>query len=172
MNFEISKRGNPLFVRIHPFLAEMIKSVAEDPWEEYPEGSARLLPPPGTDEELLTDWSDHVQPDLRRRFDDDRSQVAQDIGTMKPGRGKLPVCSLEIPIDHVDAWLTTLNALRLAIVTEHGFGEEELAHKTSPDLSTFHGIALLKVNFFAFLQECLLQGLESRESESGDQDSD
>ena len=167
MNFEISKRGNLHFSKIHPFLADLIKEVAEDPWEDYPEGGSRLLPPPGTDEELLMDWADHVQPDLRRRFQEDRLLVSHDIGTMKLGKGKHPVWSLEIPEDHVDAWLTTLNALRLAIVTEHGFSEEQLAHKTTPDLSTLHGIALLKVNFYAFLQECLLQGMELGNGDGG-----
>ena len=56
MYFEISKKGNPLFSKIHPLLAGMLQTVAVDPWERFPDGSARLLPSPGDDEELCVDW--------------------------------------------------------------------------------------------------------------------
>lgn len=79
MYFELSKKGNPLFSKIHPLLAGMIQTVAVDPWERYPEGSARLLPSPGDDEELRTDWEDFVQPELRRHFNAERSVVAEDL---------------------------------------------------------------------------------------------
>jgi len=160
MIFEISTSGNPLFSKIHPVLADILRAVAEDPWERYPDGSARLLPPPGEDEELCRDWEDHVQPELRHGFDSDRALVFSDLEAMKPGRGKNAAWSLEIPFKHVDAWLITLNALRLALVSENCFSEDELAHKTSPDLTTERGLALMSVNFYAFVQECLIRAME------------
>ena len=160
MIFELSKNGDPLFSRIHPLLAGLVHAGMEDPWEHYPEGSARLRPPPGKEEELREDWRDHVQPGLRRHFDSERAIVVADIAGMKQGKGRSPLWSLEIPNKHREAWLTTLNALRLALACEHCFTEEELSHKSSPDLSTGRGLALMQVNFYAFMQECLIQTLE------------
>jgi subtilisin-like proprotein convertase family protein len=89
--------------------------------------------------------------------------VAADLLGMKQGRGKNGLWSLEIPADHSEAWLTTLNALRLTLAGEHSFTDEELSHQNPPDLSTARGLALMQVNFYAFIQECLLRALEENE---------
>ena len=156
MYFELSKKGNSLFTKLHPLLAGMLQAAALDPWERYPEGSARLLPSPGGDEELRHDWGDFVQPELRRHFDAERATVQADILAMKRGPGKTALWSLEIPPEHGDAWLTTLNALRLAIASEYCFTEAELSEKGASDFSTERNVALVQVNFFAFIQECLI----------------
>jgi len=168
MLFKLTKKGNPSFSRMDPILGELFLAAALDPWERYPEAGARLLPLPGEDEGLRLDWQDHVQPELRRHFDHERSLVAHDLrfGMIK-GRGKTGVYSLEIPIEHVDAWLTTLNALRLALVEGHGFTEADLLRKTLPDLSSERGLALMQMNFYAFIQECLLQAMEGLAEENG-----
>ena len=85
-------------------------------------------------------------------------------------QGKVETWSLEIPMDHAQAWLTTLNALRLALVEEHGFTEVDLSRNEAPDFSSERGLALMQVNFYAFIQECLLQTMESAEGESGSED--
>lgn len=161
MYFELSESGNPLFSKMHPLLAGMLQASALDPWERYPDGSIRLLPPPGEEEELCRDWHDFVQPGLRRHFDSERAIVAEDISLMKQGKGKTPLWSLEIPAKHCEAWLTTLNTQRLALATEYLFTETELSEKGMPDLSSERSIALMQVNFFAFIQECLVQVLMS-----------
>ncbi|MEI6323405.1 MAG: DUF2017 family protein [bacterium] len=160
MYFEISKSGNPLFTKIHPLLAGMLQTVTVDPWERYPDGSSRLLPYPGEDEELLQDWEDLVQPELRRHFITERAVVADDLSRLIQGRGKNPLWSIEIPMKHTDAWLTTLNACRLALASEYDLTEAELSEKTEPDFSSERGFALMQVNFFAFMQECLIRGVE------------
>ena len=144
-------------------LGELLQAVAMDPWERYPEGSARLLPSPGEGEDLedlRLDWEDHVQPGLRHHFDLERAVVSDDLAAMTQLKGKTPSWTLEIPPDHTDAWLTTLNALRLALAGEHRFTEKDLSEKESSDLSTERGITLMQMNFYAFIQECLLQAME------------
>ncbi|MCX8493850.1 MAG: DUF2017 family protein [Chthoniobacterales bacterium] len=166
MIFERSKNGNFRFSRIHPLLGELLQAVAMDPWERYPEGSSRLLPSPcGSEdlenlEDLRLDWQDHVQPGLRHHFDLERAVVSEDLACMTQRKGKIPSWTLEIPTDHSDAWLTTLNALRLALAEEHRFTEEDLSEKTPSDLETERGLALMQVNFYAFIQECLLQAMD------------
>ncbi len=163
MIFERSKNGNFRFSRIHPLLGELLQAVAIDPWERYPDGSMRLLPSPGQSEDLedlRLDWQDHVQPGLRHHFDLERAVVSEDLACMIQRKGKIPSWTLEISPDHSDAWLTTLNALRLALAEEHRFTEKDLSGKTPSDLETERGLALMQVNFYAFIQECLLQAIE------------
>ncbi|MCE9588205.1 MAG: DUF2017 domain-containing protein [Verrucomicrobia bacterium] len=163
MIFERSKNGNFRFSRIHPLLGELLQAVAMDPWERYPEGSMRLLPSPTESEDLedlRLDWQDHVQPGLRHHFDLERAVVSEDLACMIQRKGKIPSWTLEISTDHSDAWLTTLNALRLALAEEHRFTEKDLSEKTPSDLETERGLALMQVNFYAFIQECLLQAMD------------
>ena len=79
MIFDPGADGTPRFTGIHPLLAELLRATALDPWERCPSGSSRLLPRPGDEEELCHDWEDHVQPELRRHFDKERSVVADDL---------------------------------------------------------------------------------------------
>ena len=166
MIFDPGTDGTPRFIGIHPLLAELLRAAALDPWERCPSGSARLLPPPGDEEELRHDWEDHVQPELRRHFEKERSVVATDLESLKeevPKKGKSgqpATWSLEIPRDHSEAWLTTLNALRLSLAGEHDLAERDLSANTEPDFTSERGLALMQVNFYAFLQECLLLVLE------------
>jgi hypothetical protein len=172
MIFDPGADGTPRFTGIHPLLAELLRAAALDPWERCPSGSARLTPPPGEDEELLQDWEDHVQPELRRHFETERSVMAADLEGLKAeeavaGSEQHPTWSLEIPPGHVEAWLTTLNALRLALAEEHGLTEADLSRNDEPDFSTERGLTLMQVNFYAFIQECLLLVLEERGEGAG-----
>jgi hypothetical protein len=170
MIFEINDHGNPSFTGIHPLMVELLRAVALDPWERCPEGCERLLPSPGEDEDLRLDWEDHVQPELRRHFDAERAVVAGDLERIaspleNDGKGDEEGATLEIPLAHAEAWLTTLNALRLALVGEHRFTEADLSHESLPDLSDARGIALMQVNFYAFIQECLVRCLDGEGGE-------
>ncbi len=160
MIFEVSKNGNLFFSEIHPVLVELLRAVSLDPWERYPDGSGRLLPAPGSDEELCLDWEDHVQPGLRQHFASERAIVTSDLEAIREEIGEKMTSSLEIPLKHCDAWLTTLNALRLSLAEEYRFSEADLSEKIPPDLSTERGLAMMQVDFYAFLQECLLRAME------------
>lgn len=158
MTFEFGEAGGGRFHAIHPVLEGILRAAAADPWERCPEGSARLLPPPGSDESLLEDWQDHVQPELREGFGKARSVVEADLSAMT--RDKSGEWSLTVPPEHADAWLTTLNAMRLALASEHGLTEADLAgDEEKVDFSTAKGMALLQVNLFAFMQECLIRAM-------------
>ena len=102
-----------------------------------------------------------MQPELRRHFDAERAVVVGDLERMvSPKEKDEEGATLEIPLAHAEAWLTTLNALRLALVGEHRFTEADLSNESLPDLSDARGIALMQVNFYAFIQECLVRRLE------------
>ena len=158
MTFEQTEQGF-LFHGIHPALEGVLRAAALDPWDRCPEGSARLLPSPGNDEELSLDWEDHVKPELRTGFDTARSVVSDDLERLTLGASG--TWSLSIPSDHAESWLLTLNALRLALAEEHGLGESDLARDGWGDWTSPEGVALMQVNLFAFMQECLIRALEA-----------
>jgi len=142
---------HPLFAGL---LAELPKVAAR-----HKKAQARLYPDPvGTsgDAELRRDWKEHVRPELERLFASSRDVVAHDVTALAhdaDARGT----RLVIPSAHLDAWLNALNQARLIIVEENKFGESELGHRELPDLATKRGLALLKVHFYAHLQELLVE---------------
>jgi len=158
MTFEQTEEG-VLFHGIHPALEDVLRAAAIDPWERCPEGSARFLPKPGSGEELLADWEDHVKPELRAGFETSRAIVLEDLGVMT--REESGTWSLPIPSHHTGDCLITLNALRLALAEEHGLGESDLEREGWGDWSSPEGVALMQVNLFAFMQECLIRSMET-----------
>jgi hypothetical protein len=140
---------HPLFAGL---LAELPKVAAR-----HRKAQTRLYPDPtgeDGDEELRRDWKDHVRPELMRLFASSRDMVTRDLSTLGPnGQGT----HLMIPAAHLDAWLNALNQARLVIVEENKFGEADLAQREPPDLATRRGLALLKVHFYAHLQELLVE---------------
>lgn len=144
------------FREIHPMLEGVLRAASLDPWERCPSGSERLLPTPGDDEELTGDWHDHVQPELRSLFSSARSLVAEDLDAMAcDSKG---YWRLEIPPSHAEAWMVTLNAIRLSLAGEHGLDERDLSDDGEGEEAVSEkGFALMQVNLFAFMQECLVR---------------
>jgi len=140
---------HPLFAGL---LAELPKVAAR-----HKKSQARLYPDPvGADgeAELRADWKEHVRPELERLFTSNREMVARDLSVLgHNGQGT----KLVIPAAHIDAWLNALSQARLIIVEENRFAEADLDHREPPDLATRRGMALLKVHFYAHLQELLVE---------------
>lgn len=140
---------HPLFAGL---LAELPKVAAR-----HKKAQARLYPDPigaDGDEELREDWKEHVRPELERLFTSNREMVARDLSMLgHNGQGT----KLVIPAAHLDAWLNALSQARLIIVEENRFAETDLDHREPPDLATRRGMALLKVHFYAHLQELLVE---------------
>jgi hypothetical protein len=141
---------------IHPLFAELL---AELPRAAARHDSARprLYPDPfggGCSPEASADWREHVEPELAKHFATSRETVGSDLAAFRSGAG---TTHCVIPGAHVGAWLNALNQARLVIVEENKFGERELSGTEPPDLSTRRGLSLLKVHFYAHLQELLLE---------------
>ena len=140
---------------IHPLFAGMLAELPKVA-ARHKKARARLYPEPmasGVDAELQRDWREHVQPELERLFASSRGIVARDVASLAQGDGG----RLVIPAAHLDAWLNALNQARLILVEENKFGEGDLDHREPPDLATRRGLSLLKVHFYAHLQEMLVE---------------
>lgn len=141
---------------IHPLFASLLVELPKVA-SRHKKAQARLYPDPtggSGDDQLRRDWQDHVRPELERLFAASRDIVARDLGGLgHNGQGTRVV----IPDDHLDAWLNALNQARLVIVEENRFAESDLDHREPPDLATRRGLSLLKIHFYAHLQELLVE---------------
>lgn len=141
---------------IHPLFAGLL---AELPGvaAEHDKARDRLYPDPTGDdgtEDLRDDWREHVQPDLERLFASSREIVLRDIAPLENGRRSGKVV---IPQGHLDAWINVLNQARLVTVESHGLTERDLERREPPDLTNPQGLALLRVHFYAHVQELLVE---------------
>ena len=141
---------------IPPFFAVMLADLPRLA-ALHGEARERLYPDPvaadGAGDGLLSDWREHVVPGLERLFATSREIVARDIAAMDAGAES---ARLAIPGKNIDAWLNALNQARLVIAGRNGFLEADLDSREAPDLSAARGVDLLRLHFYAHLQEVLV----------------
>lgn len=141
---------------LHPLFAGLLAelpAVAAD----HDQARGRLYPEPTEDEEaedLREDWREHVQPDLERLFASSRELVTRDLAPLAEERRSAKVV---IPAKNIDAWINVLNQARFVTVGANRFTESDLDRRDPPDLTTPRGMALLRVHFYAHLQELLVE---------------
>lgn len=82
----------------------------------------RLFPDPSDDDEIRKDWERLVHPELYALLASAREIVLKDLQKLVPTGG---TCRLEIPAPHVNAWISALNAARLALGAVHGIEDED-----------------------------------------------
>lgn len=163
MEFFVSGKSRVGFRHIHPFLAELVRTLPAllEPDQLSDEAERRFYPVPTDEEdlhELRSDWRAFVEPELQEHFRSARDTVAADLKSLT--ERKSGAFELAIPLKHADAWLNVLNQARLALGAELGFDEKLLAAPEPPDLSDERGVTLFRINLYAFMQQCLIEQLE------------
>lgn len=140
---------------------------------EKPEGAARdrLFPEPSDDDDQRADWERLVRPELFALLASAREILLRDLRGLGPAEplAGVPRWNVTVPAQHVNAWISALNAARLALGAEHGIESEEDLHpqieekegRIELDEKTF---AVLKIGALALIQEALiLDGLPEGE---------
>ncbi len=154
------KGGRIEFARIEPVEGELLKQVpgAAEP-EDNPRALARLFPKPAGDAEvvLAEDWQELVKPELEHVFFSARRVVENDLTSMEAKRGG--VAFLSIPVTHAESWLNALNQARLVLAAKHDFTDRELSRYEPPASFSRRDLVLLQVNFYAAIQERLIEAM-------------
>ena len=154
MKLTATEEGALDIEEIPAFLFRLLQAAPLRAASSDPRVESRFFPAPAQDELLVEDWKSFVQPELQAAFLSAREVVQADLRSaseLKEG------FSMEIPPNHMDPWLGTLNQARLAIAEENHFGEQDLSEEISPDTSDPRSISLFQINFYGFLQECLVK---------------
>ena len=112
----------------------------------------------GREPDFEQDWKNYVEPDLRNLFRSAQEIVEGDLKDFAPAK-TLEFSTLLIPVKNLEAWIHTLNQARLAISARNDFTERDMEAPVSlgGDART---LALFRIHFYGFLQECFLQQLE------------
>jgi len=162
---EICRRKNQIELsELDPFLAELLRQIptSADPGG-VPIAEERLFSPP-TDRkeaEICAEWKLYVQPELRRLFQTATQTVVADLEQLNGNEKSFVNRTLRIPSKHADAWLSALNQARLVIAAKNNFTETELNDHFRSPIGSRRDLSLFQVNFYGFLQECILRELES-----------
>lgn len=154
MKLSATDEGALNLEEIPPFLFDLLEAVPQRAASQDPRVENRFYPPPAEDELLQEDWKSLVQPGLQECFLSAREIVISDLRRVSETKDGSMV---QIPSNHMDAWLNTLNQARLAIAEENRFGEKDLAGEIVPNASDPRSLALFQISFYGFLQECLVR---------------
>lgn len=160
MRFELANSGRALrFAHLDPQLAQLICMApdAARAGASHPASRQRLFPDPSGDKSFNAEWQEIVQPSLAKLFLSASEQVTADLTQSQAHQpDEDGMCSIEIPLEHVDAWLNCLNAARLSLAEQFDFTDNELAETGPSHVDSPRSLALLQIHFYAILQECLI----------------
>ena len=126
MKLSATEEGALDLEEIPPFLFELLKAIPLRAASDDPRVESRFYPAPAIDELLVEDWKSLVQPGLQESFLSAREIVLADLRCASAAGDGF---AMDIPANHMDAWLSALNQARLAIAAENHFGEEELSQE-------------------------------------------
>jgi hypothetical protein len=160
---EISRTGDALEISdLDPFLAELLRQIpGSTKFDGAPEAEARLFSRPSAEKEICAEWKSYVEPELRRLFRSAVETVADDLAQLNGNEKSLRNCTLAIPFEHADAWLSALNQARLVIAIKYKFSDEELNDHDRSPIGSRRDLGLFQVNLYGFLQEFILREMQS-----------
>jgi hypothetical protein len=140
---------------------------------DKPDGDVRrrLFPDPSDETKQKEDWDRLVRPELFALLASAREIVLRDLKGLEPAEPLqgVPRWSVTVPAQHVNAWISALNAARLALGAQHGVESEQ---DMRPKLEEKDGkievdektLAVIKISALADIQAMLiLDGLPENE---------
>ena len=149
------------FTDIEPIEADLLRQIpALCDAHGDSKAESRLFSNPADPSEVqfLADWEEYVRPELRHLFVSARETVEKDLGTMVDRQGY--PSRLVILCTHGEAWLNTLNQVRLILANKFEFSDEELSLHEVPRSFSRRDLVLLQINFYAAIQERIIDALE------------
>ena len=152
------------FADIEPVEAELLRQVSVIGEAHGDAGAeARLFSAPAdpSETQFLKDWEEYVRPELRHLFLAARKVVEEDVSTLSAKAGRFS--RMVFPLSHGEAWLSALNQARLILAAKFDFADAELALHEVPKTLTKRGLVLLQINFYAAIQERVIEALQGED---------
>ena len=140
--------------------------------EQPDEVKRRLYPMPSDEPEHQEEWERLVHPELFALVASARDIVGRDLGGLRPE--ETGAWRVEIPREHVPAWISALNTARLTLGATHGVEEEEDLHPEDDDDEEVDEkrLAVVKIHVLGELQALLVLDYcpppEDEEQEEGE----
>lgn len=115
----------------------------------------RLLPRTYEADEDEDQWRRYGVPDLEHLFASRVEIINKDLESL--AQDGAVTFSLKIPERHTNAWVSSLNAARLALFVLHELEEADMEREPD-DLADFEKeLAVVRIHVLAFMQELLLE---------------
>lgn len=149
------------FADIEPIEAELLRQVfvlGDTQGDLRAEARLFSAPADSSEAQFLKDWDEYVRPELRHLFLSARKVVEEDVATLKQKAGRFS--RMVFPLAHGEAWLSALNQARLILATKFDFADAELSLHEVPKAFTKRDLILLQINFYAAIQERVIDALE------------
>jgi hypothetical protein len=146
--------------QLDPFICDLLQKIVPSASPgDHPAAHARIYSSPsaGAEPDLDADWQEFVEPDLREHFEASRSLVERDLATLEPARGG-GEASLNIPVAHLDSWISALNQARLILAERHSITEADMRRELT--LGDARSFALFQIEFYGELQFCFIREVQ------------
>lgn len=117
---------------------------------------SRLLPETYEEPEEEAGWREHAMPELERLFLSRAHLVQRDLDAIQRMEDGSDSWMLHISNQHVNAWLSSLNAARLALYVLNDMTEAHMARGGLAKASPKQQEAILRIHFMAELQGVLM----------------
>jgi len=123
----------------------------------------RLFPSPtnGKDPDLDKDWLEYVEPELIDWFTTSLQVVERDLKGFPSGPANDLGYTLQIPIDHLDAWIHALNQARITLGARYNFTEHDMSGEI-PIGGHERSFALFQEHFYGVLIEWFIRILDTK----------
>lgn len=153
--------------KIDPFFCGLLQQIVPNASPgDHPAARARIYSSPsaGEEPEFEEDWKEYVEPDLHEHFAASRSLVERDLARLETAPDG-EAASLQIPIAHLDSWISALNQARLVLAEQHSITETDMERRRT--LGDTRGFALFQIGFYGDLMEWFVyQVQDTRDAES------
>jgi hypothetical protein len=155
--------GGFLLRRLPPVMALALRELPGLLADDAPGIRNRLTgnPYPG-DPEAARQWDEYAVPELEHLFRSARDLVGRDLASLAPEPRVRNRFRVEIPADHLNAWLSALASVRVALGEAHSLTEEELESLLPPVLTCERDRAILLVHLLGWVQGLLVEGPAER----------
>lgn len=157
----VRKLGSGAFVLrdLPPLITQALQRLPEILADDAP-GIARRASPDAyvDDAERNEEWRRFAAPELRHLFVSAREIVTRDLEGLKRGRGLARRgWRLEIPPEHLTAWLSSLAAARVALGEAHELDAAMLEKELPPVLTSQAERATLLIHLLGWVQGLLVE---------------
>jgi Domain of unknown function (DUF2017) len=141
---------------IPPLLAQFLRELPGLLGKDQPDAvRRRLYPDPSLDAEIAAEWRRAQHPELFALIADSKRIVEADLVSLhRPKRKR--TFSFEIAPAHVSAWISALNAGRLALGAVHEVTAADMDPEREPSYDD-RGLAILRIDLYGWLQATLIE---------------
>jgi len=149
--------GTLSVVGISPLCADTLLRLPD--WMESDDIGVRkrLLPPAYKDEEAEEEWRRYARPELEHLFKSRLAIVRGDLQGMR--RSVLGSAALKIPVQHVTAWISALNAGRHALFVLSEADPRDVGTDLRQVSDPVRAAALLRIDILGWLQQLLVEAV-------------